>query len=120
MIDAVLPVSRPTTPPLAPSAPVRDIRLDALRVVAAFGVVWLHVSAAAVRVMPDVRSATWWMGNVADAAVRWSIPVFVMISGALMLAYPSEKDPLGFYKRRGARLLAPLVFWTIFYIGFRS
>lgn len=103
---------------MQPTEVHRDIRLDALRIVAAFAVVWLHVSGEVVANNPDVHSRWWWVGNVADAASRWCVPIFVMISGALLLSRPSEAEPLKFYRRRTARLLVPMVFWTIFYIGF--
>lgn len=97
----------------------RDFRLDLLRILSVFAVVWLHV-AAGVAQNPDWQSADWWTGNVADALSRWCVPVFVMISGALLLSHPSERDPMGFYKRRLARLLVPIVFWTAFYLLFRA
>lgn len=97
----------------------RDARLDTLSVVGACGVVWLHVSAVAVNTRPDTASGIWWAANLADAMVRWSLPLFVMISGALLLESPSERDPLAFYRMRAGRLLVPLVFWTVFAFVFR-
>jgi len=44
----------------------------------------------------------------------------VMMSGALLLSRSSESDPLRFYRGRAARLLVPLLFWSIFYIGWAS
>jgi surface polysaccharide O-acyltransferase-like enzyme len=61
----------------------------------------------------------WWAGNVADAASRWAVPVFVMISGALLLTDRRPYTPAEFYTRRAARLLAPLLFWTLVYLAFR-
>lgn len=104
---------------VTPARGSRDARLEILRVVGAFGVVWLHVAAVAVNSRPDPGSAVWWAANVADALVRWSLPLFVMISGALLLASPSERDPLAFYRKRATRVLMPLVFWTIFAFVFR-
>lgn len=98
----------------------RDFRLDALRVAAAFTVVWLHISAGVVSTHPDAHRLAWWVGNVADAFSRWCVPAFVMISGALLLAQPCEAAPLHFYRRRVGRLIVPLVFWTVFYIAFRA
>ncbi|MGE5385070.1 MAG: acyltransferase [Betaproteobacteria bacterium] len=96
----------------------RDFQLDFLRIAAVFAVVWLHVAAGPAQ-NPDWQSAEWWTGNVADALSRWCVPVFVMISGALLLAPGADADPIRFYRRRAARLLVPLVFWTAFYLALR-
>ena len=50
-----------------------------------------------------------------DSAVRWAVPVFVMISGALFL--PSErKVPLGrLYGKTILRVGTCFVFWSAFY-----
>ena len=56
-----------------------------LRVLAILAVVLIHV-AGITAVAPDARSTT--QGNLAivlDFASRWSVPVFVMVSGALLL-----------------------------------
>jgi surface polysaccharide O-acyltransferase-like enzyme len=46
------------------------------------------------------------------------MPVFVMMSGALLLD-TSKNEPLSlFYKHRASRILTPLIFWTIFYVLF--
>jgi len=94
----------------------RDITLDVLRVLAAFAVVVLHVSAKLVVQSPSVSDGMWWYGNVADSASRWCVPVFVMISGALLLGR-CKVSPGAFYKRRFGRLLVPVLAWSIFYLA---
>ena len=81
----------------------RDIRIDLLRVVGAIAVVWLHVSARVVTASPDVLNMGWWAGNLADAMSRWSVPLFVMASGALLLSPDVEAEPGRFYRRRGLK-----------------
>lgn len=91
----------------------RDLPLDLLRVVAAFAVVWLHAASRVVAINPNVYDANWWIGNFFDAISRWCVPVFVMISGALLLSKPM---PLGeFYKKRLGKLLPVILFWSAFY-----
>jgi len=58
--------------------------LDDARIVAIFGVVLIHTSAK-VLLESDVGDSQWWAANVYDALARWSVPVFVMVSGALLL-----------------------------------
>lgn len=94
-----------------------NVAFDRIRVVAAFAIVWLHVSSGVVVHKPDAQRLEWWVGNLADALSRWALPVFVMLSGALLLTARAHKAPGRFYRRRLARILVPLLFWTAFYLG---
>lgn len=98
----------------------RNTSLDALRVIATFAVVWLHVSAYVVVSKPDVNSMVWWTGNIANSFSNWSVPVFVMVSGALFLSSPSRLTLTEIYKKKASRLLPPIIFWTIVYVIFQS
>ncbi len=97
----------------------RNPNIDLLRVIAAFAVVWLHVSVWVVLGDPSVESPWWWAGNLVDSFTRWSVPVFVMISGALLLSAPPSSSPLDFWRKRLTRLLPALIFWTLVYFAFR-
>jgi surface polysaccharide O-acyltransferase-like enzyme len=90
--------------------------IDCSRVLAAFAVVWLHISAGFVVDHPSTASWSWWIGNVADSMSRWSVPFFVMITGYLLLSRPCDSLK-EFYVRRFSRIMIPLVFWTVFYLG---
>lgn len=93
--------------------------LNALRVFATFAVVFLHVSGYVLKVIEDTTSFYWWIGNFASASVRWCIPVFVMISGALLLDNINKEGVAEFYEKRLKRILIPLVFWSLFYLVLR-
>jgi surface polysaccharide O-acyltransferase-like enzyme len=97
----------------------RNTNLDFARIIAVFAVVLLHVSARVVVANPDVHSLAWWTGNIADVLSRWCVPVFVMISGALLLSPSADVTPIAFYKRRASRLFPVIAFWTLVYIVFR-
>jgi surface polysaccharide O-acyltransferase-like enzyme len=97
----------------------RNTNLDFARVIAVFAVVVLHVSARVVTANPDVHSLAWWTGNIADVFSRWCVPIFVMISGALLLPASADVAPGAFYKRRMSRLFPVIAFWTLVYIVFR-
>ncbi|WP_180237229.1 acyltransferase [Lacimicrobium alkaliphilum] len=92
-----------------------SICADQIRVFATLAVVMLHVSANGLNSSP-FGSDSWWLANFFDAASRSSIPLFVMLSGALLLSAPIG-DPRQFYQRRFSRVLLPLVVWSIFYSG---
>jgi surface polysaccharide O-acyltransferase-like enzyme len=92
--------------------------LGVLRVTAACGVVALHVISLWLR-GTDAGTAAWWVANFYDVSTRWCVPVFIMISGALLLSPARLQPPRVFYGKRMARILIPLVFWTVFYLGLR-
>lgn len=94
--------------------------LDVLRVFATIAVVFLHVSADVVTGITDTATFSWWTANLYDSAVRWAVPVFIMVSGALLLG-PSHKESFtSFYRKRSTRIIIPLVFWTAAYFAFVS
>ena len=79
----------------------------------------LHVAASAVTDQDLLGSREWWIANLVDSATRWCVPVFVMLSGALLLQPGSETESWRtFYRRRLGRVLIPLVFWSLFYLGY--
>lgn len=92
------------------------IWLDNSRIIAIYAVVFLHVSAGVV-IGNDVGTEYWWVGNVYDSAVRWCVPVFVMISGALLLDPNKQEDLATFYTKRLSRILVPIIFWSAFFLA---
>lgn len=89
--------------------------LDTARILAILAVVLLHVSAAVVIQCPP-GTVHWWIGNLVDSTTRWCVPVFVMISGALLLDPGRQETAATFYRKRAARIAIPLLFWTVFYL----
>lgn len=116
--------TRRTTPQptVAPGAgPDGTTWLDVTRVVAIVAVVLIHVLAPLVTGRwASEGSAGWWTANVIDSALRWCVPVFVMISGALLLDPRRVERPRDFYLRRLGRVGVPLIVWTLVYLGFRQ
>jgi surface polysaccharide O-acyltransferase-like enzyme len=95
--------------------------LDVARVLAIVAVVLVHVIAPVVTGhWANEGSAGWWTANVIDSALRWCVPVFVMISGALLLDPRRVERPRDFYVRRLGRVGVPLIVWTLVYLAFRQ
>lgn len=86
--------------------------LDNLRVVATFAVIMIHVAAQNWYSL-DVNSFEWQVFNAYDSVFRWTVPVFVMISGALMLGTDVELKKL--YTVKIPRLLIAFLFWSLVY-----
>ena len=98
--------------------PQRDFMVwaDNTRILAILAVIFLHVAATGVENADDLGSSQWWIANVYDSLVRWSVPVFVMLSGALLLSGNKTESIFAFYRKRAAKLLVPLVFWSLFFV----
>jgi surface polysaccharide O-acyltransferase-like enzyme len=95
--------------------------LDALRIVAILAVITIHtVSPLTAGAAVPRFSASWWIATTMNVASLWCVPVFVMISGALLLDPARPPRSVGsFYRRRLQRIGLPLVFWSVLYISLR-
>jgi surface polysaccharide O-acyltransferase-like enzyme len=85
--------------------------------VAIAGVVIIHVVSNLVSNEDWQGTRRWWVAVAIDIGAVWVVPVFVMISGALVLAPRAhEAGPGAFYRKRFARLLPALVLWHVVYL----
>lgn len=96
----------------AGSGKKRMIHYDLLRIVAAFSVVMLHSAAQFWYVLP-VNGTEWKVANFYDAASRFGVPIFVMISGALFLG--REVNVKRLYTHNISRLLIVYLVWSAVY-----
>lgn len=89
---------------------------DIAKIVAVFGVVTIHVAAPASEGFHVLTDRAWGAAMVLETATRWSVPLFVMVSGMLLLTDgTARQNPLVFYRRRAHRIAIPLVAWTVLY-----
>jgi surface polysaccharide O-acyltransferase-like enzyme len=91
-----------------------------LRVVAIAGVVLIHAASGLVTNDSIRGTATWWIGTALDLGSRWAVPVFIMVSGALLLGQRPNEGPQAFYARRIRRIAIPLVVAHIGYFVVRA
>lgn len=95
--------------------------MDFARVAGMVAVVTAHVFAPAVRFdVPDHDSPAWFAAMSISALSRFCVPLFLAISGALLLAPAAGRRPSEFYRRRLHRIGIPLVVWCAFYLALRS
>jgi surface polysaccharide O-acyltransferase-like enzyme len=90
--------------------------LDTLRAIATLGVIIIHVSTPTVKMAAATLGVDWWIGNMYDSAVRFSVPLFLLLSGATLLH--KEYTLTEFYKKRLMRVLLPFLFWAVVYLVF--
>jgi surface polysaccharide O-acyltransferase-like enzyme len=58
----------------------------------------------------------WHVLNVWDAFSRWAVPIYIMLSGSLLLDPNRVESPSRFYHKRLMRIGVPLVFWSFFFM----
>ena len=97
-----------------PSSNERVVWLDVLRVIATFGVIFLHVGGTDYHL--PVGEHNWFIAVFFDSLVRWSVPIFVMISGVLFLNPRKEVSYQVILKKYSARLLKVYIFWYLAYL----
>lgn len=95
----------------------RHVYMDWLRALAIVVVVGVHTASKILNnSTPD--EWVWHYANAIDSALRWCVPVFFMLSGALLLTgRKGESTPL-FLKKRVSKVLIPLLFWSAIYLGY--
>lgn len=107
-------------PPNTATLAQRSSSFDVIRVCACLAVVLLHLAATAVMQPDQLGTAGWHLANLLDSATRWCVPVFVMLSGALLLDAQKHSSPREFWARRMNRLLPALLFWSALYLAWRA
>ena len=100
--------------------PVKLFWIENLRVFSTFAVVCLHVYEPVARSIFNPQAADWWMASITFGSGRCSIPIFLLISGFLLLDPSKAESTSTFYKKRLKRILVPLVFWSVIYLGLRA
>jgi len=88
--------------------------VDYIRAVTIFGVVLIHVAADVITEWGVIPAGRWWSANLYDSLVRGCVPVFIMLSGALLL--PVQESLGDFFRKRFNRVFIPFVTWTVLYL----
>ncbi len=109
----------PADAPRSPRAPANLAFTSYLRIVAIAGVVMIHVMAGLATNQAAHGSIRWWIANILDSGSAWAVPVFLMVSGALVLDPEPARTPGEFYRRRLQRVAIPLIVAHVVYFAER-
>lgn len=90
--------------------------INTLRVISMFFVVVLHTASPVVMAFGKEPNSYWLIGDFYNAISRFGVPVFVMITGALLLHRNYELGD--FLKKRLGRILPPFIFWSMVCIAY--
>ncbi len=93
---------------------------DTVRVVGLLAVLLIHVCGFGRRPPLAEDMVGWWVCNILSSLSQWAVPVFVMLSGALLLDPNRQETPLAFAKKRFFRVGIPLLFWCYFYLSWTN
>lgn len=91
----------------------RIVYIDWLRIVAAVMVVMIHTSGMLL-MHADLGSCAYWLAEVNGALVRSAVPLFFMISGALLLRPGYNPTPTKMV-RKTAKVFALMLVWSAVY-----
>jgi surface polysaccharide O-acyltransferase-like enzyme len=102
-----------------------NLNIDLIRIVAIFMVILIHATTEYNPCIVDIMSPQgielWWATNVYNALSRGSVPLFIMVSGFLLLQPSKYDEPLGvFLKKRWRRIGLPVIFWGAIYFAWNA
>ena len=88
---------------------------DLLRCVATVAVVVIHVLGPYRDQFGVIADCDWITAITFNSFNHWAVPVFIMITGALMLSDTHEFDAKYYVKRRLGKVLVPFLVWSAFF-----
>jgi surface polysaccharide O-acyltransferase-like enzyme len=98
--------------------------VDLIRTVAIVFVILLHASAEPnpnIDMMSPQAVQLWWTADIYGAIARTAVPLFVMLTGALLLQPSKTEEPLRvFFKKRWNRIGIPVIFWMIVFFAWNT
>ncbi len=92
----------------------RIVYLDLLRIFAVFSMIVLHLSASQWGNI-GVTSYQWQILNLYNSAVRFCVPVLIMISGAMFLDLNRQIGIKKLFCKNIARIITAFLFWSTAY-----
>lgn len=92
----------------------RYVSLDIMRIIATLSVVMIHITASFV-FLYDFPSIEFVMSTILDSISHMAVPLFLMISGALLLDEQKELNAKMFWMTNLKKIVLLLFFWSISY-----
>jgi len=89
--------------------------LDLLRFMAAIAVIAIHVLGPFRYLYGEVPDSDWLAAMGINSVTRWAVPVFMMISGALLLSTQRAFNCEHYLSKRLSKVAIPFVGWSLIY-----
>lgn len=88
----------------------RIIYFDILNILACIGVVFIHMNGI---VHNYTETISWKTALIFEVICYWSVPVFIMLTGATLLKYKERYGTKTFFKKRFIKVLIPWIVWSM-------
>lgn len=88
--------------------------VDVLRVISILGVVLLHTILPLLYMYNELSALYWNLANILDSLARVCVPLFLMVSGYLLL--DKAEQIKRYYLKRFKKVLIPFFVWSVLYI----
>jgi len=89
--------------------------IDFLRFIAAIAVIAIHVLGPFRFLYGEIPDLDWLAAMGINSVTRWAVPVFMMISGALLLSTERAFHCEHYLSKRLSKVAIPFIGWTIIY-----
>lgn len=90
--------------------------INNLRLIALIAVIIVHCSSPLLGGYGKVPQPQWLAADFYNALTRFAVPVFVMITGALLLG--KNDEVISFLKKRLGRVVVPFLFWSLVFVAY--
>ncbi len=97
----------------------RENNYDLLRICSTIAVITIHINYQYFekRAYAPSDHIYYYIESILNIITRFSVPAFVMLSGAFLLSNPKNRDFVGFYKKTAFRIFLPAaVLMAVFFI----
>jgi surface polysaccharide O-acyltransferase-like enzyme len=96
----------------------RLVHYDLVRVIAIFAVVVVHTSGTFYRALAPISSFDWQISNIYSTAGKFSICIFMMVSGMLFLNPKKSITISALFRKNILRIVSAFIFWSLAYALF--
>jgi len=91
---------------------------DLVRIIAIFSVIVVHTSGSFYRALSPVTSFNWQVSNIYSTSGKFSICIFMMVSGMLFLNPKKSITIYDLFRKNILRIVTSFIFWAIAYALF--
>ena len=88
-----------------------------LRAMAATAVIAIHVLGPFREMYQQIPFDAWYSAVAINSLSRWAVPIFIMITGALLIRPDQPLNLSRFFSKRLLKVVVPFVAWSLIYIG---
>lgn len=91
----------------------RLLWVDIIRIIGIIAVIAIHVEDSFIYSWNKISWIDWWASNIYMGFIRFPIPLFIILSGYLLLS--KQEDNVTFFMKRINKVVIPLVAWSMIY-----